>query len=68
MTVAARPEGQGTCLDSGAGAGVGRTLSGCRPVRRWHWRGGTLPAALEERIASYRLLPKIREAIVWREA
>ena len=32
---------------SGAGAGLGRTLIGGWPVRRWRQRGGTLPAVLE---------------------
>ena len=27
--------GEGSRLDSGAGVGLGRTLIGCRPVRRW---------------------------------
>ena len=34
-------------IDGVAGFGVGVALNGVRPVRRWGWHCGVLPAALE---------------------
>ena len=47
LTAPARPWGGASRIDAVAGFGIVVALACIRPIRRWRWRGGALPAALE---------------------